>query len=70
LAGGIVLFLFAMTMIFGDGKPASELKVLSDNEIKQIAAFPIAIPSIAGPGPMLAVVTLTDNHGNPFWSNP
>lgn len=63
LAGGIVLFLFAMTMIFGDGKPANELKVLSDNEIKQIAAFPIAIPSIAGPGPMLAVVTLTDNHG-------
>ncbi len=24
LAGGIVLFIFAMTMIFGDGKPARE----------------------------------------------
>jgi hypothetical protein len=27
-----------------------------------IAVFPLAIPSISGPGPMLAAVTLTDNH--------
>ncbi|MGG7567059.1 MarC family protein [Rhodovulum sp. DZ06] len=58
LAGGMVLFLFALTMIFGDGKPASELH----DDGAQGAVFPLAIPSIASPGAMLAAVVLTDNN--------
>lgn len=58
-AGGIILFLFALTMIFGDGKPAEEIKLV--NNISETAIFPLAIPSIASPGAMLAAVLLTEN---------
>lgn len=59
IAGGIVLFLFALRMIFGPGKPEEDLQ--SSNHA-QTAVFPVAIPSIASPGAMLAVVILTDNN--------
>ncbi|NQX87212.1 MAG: MarC family protein [Halioglobus sp.] len=61
LAGGIVLFIFAMTMIFGDGKPARE-KEQFDGDTSHLAIFPLAMPSLASPGAMLAVVMLTDNY--------
>lgn len=67
IAGGLVLFLFALTMIFGDGKPSHEVaqveKPLSDQHVqaRRVAVFPLAMPSIASPGAMLAVVMLTDN---------
>lgn len=58
IAGGLVLLVFAMTMIFGAPKPdASSAPV----DPRHVAVFPIAIPSIASPGAMLAVVVLTDN---------
>ena len=59
IAGGIVLFAFAMTMIFGPPKAQSEIDTI-DRE-HRAAVFPVAIPSIASPGAMLAVVVLTDN---------
>jgi len=61
IAGGIVLFLFAITMIFGDGKPAAESRQI-EGDVSHLAVFPLAIPSLASPGAMLAVVMLTDNH--------
>ena len=61
IAGGIVLFLFAMTMIFGDSKPAREIEEAERDHLAG-AVFPLAIPSIASPGAMLAIVVLTDNH--------
>lgn len=61
IAGGIVLFLFATTMIFGDGKPETEQKQF-DGNTSHLAVFPLAVPSLASPGAMLAVVMLTDNH--------
>ena len=63
IAGGIVLFVFAMTMIFGESKPESELSTVKDSRtVGDIAIFPLAVPSIASPGAMMAVVLLTDNH--------
>ena len=59
VAGGIVLFLFAMTMIFGEGKPERELKMVAS--ASQTAVFPLAIPSIASPGAMMAAVMQTEN---------
>ena len=61
IAGGIILFLFALTMIFGESKPEQEeqLEIEADQDC---AVFPLAIPSIASPGAMLAAVVLTDNH--------
>ncbi|KZS41944.1 MarC family transcriptional regulator [Aquimarina aggregata] len=60
ISGGVILFLFALTMIFGDGKPAKEKSQITD--YKHVTIFPVAIPSIASPGAIMAVVLLTDNH--------
>ena len=60
ISGGVILFLFALTMIFGDGKPQQEKNIITD--YKHVTIFPIAIPSIASPGAIMAVVLLTDNH--------
>lgn len=60
ISGGVILFLFALTMIFGDGKPEQEKNRITD--YKHVTIFPIAIPSIASPGAIMAVVLLTDNH--------
>ena len=60
IAGGIVLFLFAISMIFGESKPEEELKMVEEST--ESAIFPLAIPSIAGPGAMLAAVLMTENN--------
>ena len=64
-AGGLVLLLFALTMIFGESKPEQEQKLTQDvshSDLADLAVYPLAIPSIASPGAMMAVVMLTDNH--------
>lgn len=65
IAGGIVLFLFALTMVFGESKPDEEIK-LAENH-RDTAIFPLAIPSIAGPGAMLAAVLLTEKNRFSIW---
>lgn len=64
-AGGLVLLLFALTMIFGESKPEKEMKM--SNNINELAVYPLAVPSIASPGAMMAVVLLTDNHRFNVW---
>ncbi|MCB1492451.1 MAG: MarC family protein [Rhodobiaceae bacterium] len=61
IAGGIVLFLFALTMIFGESKTEREVAE-AEASARHSAVYPLAIPSIASPGAMLAVIILTDNH--------
>ncbi|MDG2917475.1 MarC family protein [Bisgaard Taxon 10/6] len=60
IAGGLVLFIFALTMIFGEGKPEHEMKMHTN--LSELAVYPLAVPSIASPGAMMAIVMLTDNH--------
>ncbi|MAB48825.1 MULTISPECIES: MarC family protein [Winogradskyella] len=60
ISGGVILFLFALTMIFGAGKPEQEKSNITD--YKHVTIFPIAIPSIASPGAIMAVVLMTNNH--------
>ena len=59
IAGGIILFLFALSMIFGDSKPEEEIKLVESHS--DTAIFPLAMPSIASPGAMLTAVLLTEN---------
>ena len=59
IAGGIVLFMFALSMIFGDSKPDEEIKLVQAGTER--AVFPLAVPSIASPGAMMAAVLLTKN---------
>ncbi len=65
IAGGIVLFLFALSMIFGESKPDEEVKLATSGG--ETAIFPLAVPSIAGPGAMLAAVLLTENSRYNLW---
>ena len=62
ISGGIVLFLFALTMIFAKESGTSE-EAEKDHDV---AVFPLAMPSIATPGALLAVVVLTDNNTHNF----
>src|SRR5215469_5893053 len=59
IAGGAILFIFAVQMILGGqhqgGAPEPARSPL------EIAVFPVAMPAIAGPGALVAVVLLTDN---------
>ncbi|NIZ11660.1 MarC family protein [Pseudooceanicola sp. HF7] len=57
IAGGLVLFLFALTMIFGSGDDSDQM---ADGQTPAI--FPLGVPSLASPGAMLAIVLLTDNN--------
>jgi len=65
IAGGIVLFLFALSMIFGESKPEEEIRLATDHD--QTAIFPLAVPSIASPGAMLAAVLMTENKIYTVW---
>lgn len=66
ISGGIVLFLFALSMIFGDSKPEEELKLFVKSD-KETAIYPIAVPSIASPGAILTAVLLTENAIFSIW---
>jgi len=59
LAGGIILFIFSLQMIFGTVISPNEKGPEPDHDP---AVFPLAIPSIASPGSIMAVVLLTDNN--------
>lgn len=65
IAGGIILFLFSISMIFGESKPEEEVKIVK--KATETAVFPLAIPSIASPGAMLACVMLTENSTFSVW---
>src|SRR5437868_9262521 len=57
VAGGIILFLFGLQMLFGSaGREPS-----SHEHGRDLAIFPLAVPTIAGPGAIMAVILLTDN---------
>lgn len=57
IAGGVLLFLFGVKMIF-DKPEGFDMPAESDHDV---AVFPLAIPSIAGPGAMLGVVVSANN---------
>lgn len=65
VAGGIVLFIFALSMIFGESKPEEEVRLVEDHH--ETAIFPLAVPSIAGPGAMLTAVLMTESAHYSLW---
>ena len=59
IAGGIILFLVALDMVRGvTYAPAAG----GADKATDIAIYPLAVPKLAGPGTMLTVVLLTDDH--------
>ncbi|HCE44869.1 MAG TPA: MarC family protein [Lentisphaeria bacterium] len=59
VAGGIILFIFGLKMIFGD---MDEHKDCAKESGHDVAVFPLAVPTIATPGAIMAVILLTDNN--------
>lgn len=59
IAGGIVLFVFAITLVIGEVgvPPPGE----GGDSLLARAVYPLAIPKVAGPGAMLTVMILTDD---------
>jgi multiple antibiotic resistance protein len=60
IAGGTLLFLIALSMIF---PKKNHLKVPH----REPFVFPLAIPAIAGPGAITAVMIYSQQAHNPFW---
>ncbi len=67
IAGGLLLFAIAFEMLFGvrmrlEGRAAEEA---AEENARDVAAFPLAIPLMAGPGAITATVLLAGRaHGN------
>lgn len=60
IAGGTLLFLISLTMIFPKQKP---LKVPQ----REPFIFPLALPAVAGPGAITAVMIYAQKLSNPVW---
>ncbi|MET3824773.1 MULTISPECIES: MarC family protein [Sphingomonas] len=61
IAGGIMLFLIALEMVFEKRTERREdraAKVASDPEVEDVSIFPMAMPMIAGPGSIASVMLL------------
>ncbi|MCZ8173199.1 MAG: MarC family protein [Brevundimonas sp.] len=62
IAGGIMLFLIALDMVFEKRTQRREEraeKVKATPEIEDVSVFPMAMPMIAGPGSIATVMLLT-----------
>lgn len=60
-AGGLLLFWIAFEMIFEkrqDRKEKATVVAITEDQIRNIAVFPLAIPLIAGPGAISATILL------------
>ena len=60
VSGGIILFILALSMVFGHEKEKESKELMRDP--MHITIFPIAMPAIASPGAILGVVLMTDNN--------
>jgi multiple antibiotic resistance protein len=58
IAGGIILFIFGLQMIFGIKDKLTENISETDHDV---SVFPLAVPSISGPGAIMSVIVLTDS---------
>ncbi len=61
IAGGIMLFLIALEMVFEKRTQRREERaqeIIDDPEIDDVSIFPMAMPMIAGPGSIASVMLL------------
>jgi multiple antibiotic resistance protein len=65
IAGGLLLFSIASQMVFGVRmrREGEEAEQAVEEHVRNIAAFPLAIPLLAGPGAITAMVLLAGRAG-------
>ena len=64
IAGGIILFLIALEMLFNKRQERKE-RVLDSNKDK-ISIFPLAIPILAGPAAITSVIVIATKYQDDF----
>ena len=64
IAGGIILFIIALEMLFDKRQERKEknIKNISDN----VAIFPLAIPLLSGPAAITSVIVIVSEFGDNF----
>jgi len=65
IAGGIMLFIIALEMVFEKRTQRREDRaqdIIDQPEIEDVSIFPMAMPMIAGPGSIAAVMLLMARH--------
>jgi len=65
IAGGIMLFLIALEMVFEKRTQRREdraQKILEAHEVEDVSIFPMAMPMIAGPGSIASVMLLMSRN--------
>ena len=68
IAGGLLLFSIASEMVFGVRieRQSKEAEHVIEEHVRNIAAFPLAIPMMAGPGAIAATILLAGRaNGDP-----
>jgi multiple antibiotic resistance protein len=65
IAGGLLLFSIASEMVFGlrIERQSKQAEEAIEEHVRNIAAFPLAIPLMAGPGAITATVLLAGRSG-------
>jgi MarC family membrane protein len=69
IAGGLLLFFVAAEMVLGwrQERQSKEAEEALEERVRNIAAFPLAIPLMAGPGAITATVLLSgQSHSQPL----
>ncbi len=70
IAGGIMLFVIAFEMIFAfrkERRDETAEKAITIDHVRNVAAFPLGIPLMAGPGAITATLLLSGrSEGNPL----
>ena len=69
IAGGMLLFLTAIEMLFGRRTQRRKDQAPDDYDIgDDPSVFPLSIPLLAGPGGIASIILLTDQTGRDTWA--
>ena len=63
IAGGIILFVIAITMVLGSAETGGN-KAITGRDPMRIAVFPLAVPYLLNPAGIVALVTLSAEAGS------
>jgi MarC family membrane protein len=68
IAGGLMLFSIASEMVFGvrTGRQSQQAEQAVEEHVRNIAAFPLALPLMAGPGAITATILLASRSGRQY----
>jgi len=64
IAGGIILFIISMEMLFDKRQERKEKNI--ENASNNIAIFPLAIPLLSGPAAITSVIVIVGQFGDNF----